>query len=78
MSKILYLLIAFFIAGCGRSLIKYTALEDKDSFQMFGRIPQREFFIPIDLPDSLILRWESDMYGSFPNSSVSIYENLGG
>jgi outer membrane protein assembly factor BamB len=66
----------FLVAGCGRSIIKYTALADEDSFQMFGKNPSREFFVPVDLSDSLVLKWESDMYGSFPYSSVSIYENL--
>jgi outer membrane protein assembly factor BamB len=32
--------------------------------------------LPIEFSDSLVLKWESEMYGSFPNSSVSVYENL--
>jgi outer membrane protein assembly factor BamB len=76
MLKLMLLSLLLIIAGCGRSIIKYTAVEDEDPFQMFGRTPAREFFVPIDLSDSLVLKWESDMHGSFPNSSVSIYENL--
>jgi outer membrane protein assembly factor BamB len=76
MVRIFFISLTLFIAGCGRSIIKYTALEDKDPFQMFGKTPSREFFVPVNLSDSLALKWESDMHGSFPNSSVSIYENL--
>ncbi len=76
MVKIFFISITLFIAGCARSIIKYTALEDEDPFQMFGKNPSREFFVPVNLSDSLVLKWESDMHGSFPNSSVSIYENL--
>lgn len=76
MARIFISALIFFLAGCGRSIIKYTALADEDAFQMFGKSPSREFFVQVDLSDSLVLKWESDMYGSFPNSSVSIYENL--
>jgi outer membrane protein assembly factor BamB len=74
--KILFVLFALVLAGCAKSLIKYTAKSDDNPYQMFGRTPSRDFYVPVDLSDSLILKWESDMYGSFPNSSVSIYENL--
>ncbi|MBT8378854.1 MAG: PQQ-binding-like beta-propeller repeat protein [Ignavibacteria bacterium] len=74
--KLIFISLLLIITGCGRSIIKYTAVEDKDPFQIFGRTPAREFFVSVDLSDSLVLKWESDMYGSFPNSSVSIYENL--
>ena len=64
------------LAGCARSVIKYAAKLDEDPYQMFGRIPSREFYLPVNISDSLVLKWESDMYGSFPNSSVSIYDDL--
>ena len=43
---------------------------------MFGRIPSREFYMPIETSDSLNIKWESEAYGSFPNSSVSVYDEL--
>lgn len=74
--KILFLALPLLLAGCARSVIKYAAVIDEDPYQMFGKSPSREFYLPIDISDSLILKWESEMYGSFPNSSVSVYENL--
>jgi outer membrane protein assembly factor BamB len=74
--KILFAFLAIFLSGCARSVIKYSSALDEDPYQMFGKIPSREFYLPIDISDSLVLKWESEVYGSFPNSSVSIYENL--
>jgi outer membrane protein assembly factor BamB len=74
--KILLLVFPVMLAGCARSVIKYTTKLDEDPYQMFGKIPSREFYLPVDISDTLVLKWESDMYGSFPNSSVSIYDDL--
>ena len=74
--KILFPLFILLIAGCARSVIKYAASFDSDPYQMFGKMPAREFYLPQDISDSLKLKWESDMYGSFLNSSVSIYDGL--
>lgn len=62
------------LAGCGRSLIKVAAKLDENPYQMFGRVPEREFFVPVTVSDSLKLIWEQSANGSFPNSSVSIYD----
>jgi outer membrane protein assembly factor BamB len=74
--KILLAIFLLSIAGCARSVIKYSNILDEDPYQMFGRIPSREFYIPEEISDSLVLKWESEMYGSFPNSSVSVYGEL--
>lgn len=74
--KIYLLIIILLITGCARSVIKYSTKYDEDPFRMFGKIPSREFYIPINTSDSLNLIWESETYGSFPNSSVSVYDNL--
>lgn len=74
--KILLLTFALILTGCGRSVIKYSAALDENPYRMFGKLPAREFYLPIEISDSLNLKWESEMYGSFPNSSVSVYENL--
>lgn len=75
-NKILLFALLLSLAGCARSIIKYTAKTDEAPYTMFGKIPSREFYVPEFLSDSLILKWESEMYGSFPNSSVSIYEDM--
>ncbi|MCW8811297.1 MAG: PQQ-binding-like beta-propeller repeat protein [Ignavibacteriaceae bacterium] len=74
--RIFFITFLFLIAGCARSVIKYTTKFDEDPYQMFGKIPSRDFYLPENVSDSLELKWESDMYGSFPNSSVSIYDDL--
>ena len=74
--KILLLVFSLLLAGCARSIIKYAAKLDEDPYQMFGKNPSRQFYLPVNISDSLTLKWESDMYGSFPNSSVSIYDDL--
>ena len=74
--KILIIAVTFLIGGCTRSVIKYSAKLDEHPYQMFGKIPSREFFVPEVFSDSLSLKWENEMYGSFLNSSVSIYSDL--
>ncbi len=64
------------IAGCATSKIQYNAKEDKEPYVMFGEVPSRNFYVPVTFSDSLIKKWEADINGSFPNSSVSIYSNL--
>ena len=74
--KILFLVIPVLIAGCARSVIKYAAKLDEDPYQMYGKNSSREFYMPVNISDSLVLKWESEMYGSFSNSSVSVYDDL--
>jgi outer membrane protein assembly factor BamB len=74
--KIILLLIPILLIGCARSVIKYSVKLDENPYQMFGKNPSREFYIPEMISDSLVLKWESEMYGSFLNSSVSIYGDM--
>jgi outer membrane protein assembly factor BamB len=74
--KIFMLITLVIIGGCARSVIKYSVKLDENPYQMFGKNPSREFYIPIVISDSLSLKWENEMYGSFLNSSVSIYGDL--
>lgn len=74
--KILPLVFILVLAGCARSVIKYSTKNDENPYRMFGKIPSREFYVPLTLSDSLLLKWESEAYGSFSNSSVSLYDDL--
>jgi len=74
--KILLLGISVLLVGCNRSVIKYQTKLDENPYQMFGKNPSREFYVPVNISDSLILKWENDSYGSFLNSSVSVYSDL--
>ncbi len=62
------------LAGCTKSLIKIAAKIDEDPYPMFGKTASRNFYVPVTVSDSLFLKWESDAYGSFTNSSVTIYD----
>lgn len=64
------------ISGCARSVIKYATGLDEDPYKMYGKNPSREFYSPENISDSLVLKWESEANGSFPNSSVSVYDDL--
>lgn len=68
------MLIFFF--GCARSIIKIAAKKDDNPFRMFGNIPSREFYVPVNVSDTLQLLWENSVNGSFTNSSVSVYDDL--
>ena len=74
--KILSLAALLLISGCARSVIKYSTKSDENPYQMFGKIPSREFYMPITVSDSVLLKWESESFGSFPNSSISVYDDL--
>jgi len=66
----------FMLFGCAKSIIKITAKKDDNPFRMFGKVPSREFYVPVNVSDSLILVWENSVNGSFTNSSVSVYDEL--
>lgn len=74
--KIFLLVALLLISGCARSVIKYATRLDDNPYQMYGKNPSREFYLPASISDSLVLKWESEVNGSFPNSSVSVYEDL--
>lgn len=76
MYKIFLLIVLILISGCARSVIKYATKLDENPYQMYGKIPSREFYLPANISDSLVLKWESEANGSFTNSSISVYEDL--
>lgn len=69
-----YLSIIIFITGCAKSLIKIISNTDEDPYPMFGKTTSKNFYVPFTVSDSLKLKWESDVYGSFTNSSVVVYD----
>jgi outer membrane protein assembly factor BamB len=69
------LTILLFLSGCARSLIKISTSEDNQPYRMFGKNPNREFYEPISISDSLIELWETSVNGGFSNSSIVVYDN---
>jgi outer membrane protein assembly factor BamB len=64
------------LLGCAKSIMKIEAKKDDNPFRMFGKVPSREFYVPVNVSDSLNLVWENSVNGSFTNSSVSVYDDL--
>jgi outer membrane protein assembly factor BamB len=64
------------LLGCAKSIMKIEAKKDDSPFRMFGKVPSREFYVPVNVSDSLNLVWENSVNGSFTNSSISVYDEL--
>ncbi len=75
LKKVILLIISLLLAGCAKSLMKFEMKPDTDPYVMFGENPSRNFYVPVEVSDSLKLLWDQSAYGSFPNSSVSVYNN---
>lgn len=76
LSKILLIIFSILIAGCAKSGIKLFLVDDTDTYPMFGKNSAPEFFIPVDISDSLSLLWENSVYGSFNNSSITYKDSV--
>ena len=62
------------LVSCGKSLITIPIILDDNPHPMFGKYAYRDFYVPVTVSDSLNLKWESEVYGGFKNSSVSVYD----
>ncbi len=68
-------ILLIFLEGCFPSVIKLNVKPDPDPYTMFGKIPSRDFFVPISISDSLKLKWKKDINGGITNSTVTIYNS---
>ena len=75
LKKIFLFFVMLFLSGCAKSLMKFAMVPDENPYSMFGENPSRNFYVPVEVSDSLSLIWEKSTYGSFPNSSVSVYND---
>ena len=71
----LFLIIIIFFYGCTPSSIKLDTKKGLTSYSMFGKTGNREFYTPVSVGDEINLKWEAEINGSFPNSSVTSYDN---
>ena len=72
MQKISYILFVLILAGCTKQLLINDYPYKPPSLPMFGQVPERKFYYPIVLSDSLKLKWKESSHGSFANNSVVI------
>src|SRR5690606_6965811 len=70
---VIFLLIA--LSGCAKSVINIDTKADAAPYPMFAQTPSRNFYQPINAGDSLVLKWEAEINGGFPNSSVTIHDH---
>lgn len=68
-------LLALIAGGCSSSIVIKDAKYESPSYSMFGENPARNFYVPADLGDSLKLKWEGEINGSFSPTSITAYEN---
>jgi outer membrane protein assembly factor BamB len=75
--KMLVIPLLFLFIGCGTSGIKLSRAVEMELYPMFGKVPAREFYVPVQMSDSLRQIWEAQANGSFSTTSVTYYgENL--
>ncbi|HEX2868076.1 MAG TPA: PQQ-binding-like beta-propeller repeat protein [Ignavibacteriales bacterium] len=62
-------------AGCSSTIQIPEAKFGGVSYSMFGSDPARRFYVPLNLGDTLRLRWEGEINGGFAPTSITAYEN---
>lgn len=76
MKKYFYIIIfSLLLISCSRDIIIDDAVTGSPVYPMFGEIPERNFYVPINVSDSLKLLWEDDVNGSFGNTSVTAFSD---
>lgn len=56
-------------------MIKVNVKNDPAPYTMFGRVPGRDFYLPVTIGDSLKEKWETDVNGGLANSSITVYDS---
>jgi outer membrane protein assembly factor BamB len=72
---LIFLFVLIFFYGCTPSSIKLNTAKGLSSHSMFGKTAGRVFYTPVTVGDEIILKWEAEINGSFPNSSITSYDN---
>lgn len=72
MKKFSYILFVLIFVSCTNQLLVKDYPYKPPSLPMFGQIPERNFYYPFLLCDSLELKWNESSHGSFSNNSVVI------
>ena len=73
--KIVLVSIILFVSGCTKSIILEKVKSSQPGIFMYGSIPERNFYYPVDVSDTLSLKWITNSSGSFSNTSITIYDN---
>lgn len=76
LKKIFFIISAFILAGCAKSLIQISSNNLETIHPLFGKNSQRNFYYDVYSSDSLKLIWTADTFGSFNNSSVVANDSM--
>ena len=77
MKKFIYIFsLSIILTGCTTSILLVKSRIDEKAYTMFGKTPQKTFFVPIDITESIKLKWESDTRGALTNSSVTVSDSI--
>jgi len=63
------------VSGCSKDIVIDDAVTGSPVYSMFGEVPERRFYIPLDVTDSLRLLWQEEVHGSFAPTSVTAFSN---
>jgi len=69
-------ILSVLLISCSKNLIFRDILINQNEYDQFGNIPQRNFYYPIAISDSLEEIWQSGGYGSNTNTSITIYSDI--
>jgi len=67
---LILILIVGISPGCFNSSIKLDFLKNSNPYPVFGKTNQRTFYFPLSITDSIKLKYDYSVSGSFANSSV--------
>lgn len=73
--KILILFSIIILASCTQPINLKRIKLDFPGITSFGNSPERNFYVNQFIGDSLALKWSAEIYGSFDNTIVSIYND---
>lgn len=73
--KYILIISVLFFSACAPSVINLNIKKGLSSYEQFGKTGSREFIYNGSISDSIKLIWESEINGSFPNSSITAYDN---
>jgi outer membrane protein assembly factor BamB len=70
-----FAILTMLLGGCSSNIAIPKAKFGSPSYSMFGESSSRRFFVPVNIGDTLNLKWEGDINGGFSPTSVTAFGN---
>jgi len=75
-NQIKLILVSFLaLVSCTQPVVLKKIRLDFPGITSFGNSPERNFHVDFNIGDSLALKWSAEIYGSFDNTTVSVYND---